>query len=193
MNINRAYYNLIPFLATHRYIVVYGGRRSGKSFGVCDILKVRGLKSKRTILVLRKVGRTLKHSVYERISSSLNLDNVPYTLNKSDKEFTVPNGTRFICMGLDDPEKLKSIEGVTDIWLEEATEFTEKDFDTLDAGLSANSTPPPCIFLTFNPIPVIPGFEMWIQKTLSSRRVSNRQSRGAIGERCRFAHLLPTE
>jgi phage terminase large subunit len=34
----------------------------------------------------------------------------------------------FLCAGLDDPEKIKSIAGLTDAWLEEATEFSLDDF-----------------------------------------------------------------
>jgi phage terminase large subunit len=35
-------------------------------------------------------------------------------------------------MGLDDPEKIKSITGLTDAWLEEATEFTLDDFSQVN-------------------------------------------------------------
>jgi phage terminase large subunit len=53
--------------------------------------------------------------------------------------------------GLDDPEKIKSIEGITDIVVEEASELTEDDFDQLNLRLRAN-----CgmlqIYLMFNPV-----------------------------------------
>jgi phage terminase large subunit len=35
-------------------------------------------------------------------------------------------------MGLDDPEKIKSITGLTDAWLEEATVFTLDDFSQVN-------------------------------------------------------------
>jgi phage terminase large subunit len=38
----------------------------------------------------------------------------------------------FLCAGLDDPEKIKSIVGLTDAWLEEATEFSPDDFTQID-------------------------------------------------------------
>jgi len=50
-------------------------------------------------------------------------------VNKTNFQIELPNKSMFICMGLDDPEKLKSIAGITDAWLEEATEFTLNDFN----------------------------------------------------------------
>jgi phage terminase large subunit len=49
-------------------------------------------------------------------------------INKTDYTITLPTGSQFLCMGLDDPEKIKSIAGLTDAWLEEATEFSVDDF-----------------------------------------------------------------
>jgi phage terminase large subunit len=49
-------------------------------------------------------------------------------INRTDYTITLPNGSVFLCSGLDDPEKIKSITGLTDAWLEEATEFTVDDF-----------------------------------------------------------------
>lgn len=54
-------------------------------------------------------------------------------------------------MGLDDPEKLKSIAGITDAWMEEATEFTQDDFNQVDLRIREqvdNSQ----IILSFNPV-----------------------------------------
>ena len=85
-------------------------------------------------------------------------------VNKSDREIHLPNGSEFLFVGADNPEKLKSIEAITDWWLEEATEYDEADFDTIDAGLSAFCEPPPAIWLSFNPIPVIEGVPHWLQR-----------------------------
>jgi phage terminase large subunit len=53
---------------------------------------------------------------------------------------------------MDDPEKLKSIEGITGIWMEEATEFTQEDFEQLDLRLRGVTKYPKQIVLTLNPI-----------------------------------------
>jgi phage terminase large subunit len=48
--------------------------------------------------------------------------------------------------------------------MEEATEFDEIDFDTLDAGLSAVCEPGPQMYFTFNPVAVVAGSQHWLQK-----------------------------
>jgi phage terminase large subunit len=162
IRINEAYEELRRY--EHRYIVLYGGRRSGKSYAISQLLVLKAIANKRKIVCMRKVGTTLRLSVYPRIKDALNQIGIPYKENKTDMSFTLPNGSVFLCLGADDPEKLKSLEGATDYWLEEATEFDEADLDTIDAGLSADCEPPPQIYLSFNPIPSIQGFEHWIQK-----------------------------
>lgn len=162
MKINKCYWNLSKY--TERYIVVYGGRRSGKSFGVSQLLAVRAGLYKRQIVVMRKVARTIRLSVFPRMISALQDAGIPIEVNKSDMVIKLFNGSQFWFVGADDPEKLKSLEGATDYWLEEAPEFDEQDFNVIDAGLSAPCDPPPQIFLTFNPIPQIPGHQHWLQR-----------------------------
>ena len=55
------------------------------------------------------------------------------------------------------------MSGATIIHLEEASEDSEEDFDSIDAGLSPNEYPGQ-IILSFNPIPQIPGSMHWIQR-----------------------------
>ena len=45
-------------------MVFYGGAGSGKSYAIAQILVYKALKSKRKILVLRKVNRTTKNSTF---------------------------------------------------------------------------------------------------------------------------------
>ena len=45
------------------------------------------------------------------------------------------NGNRLYFAGVDDPEKLKSIEGITSMWIEEATELSLNDFNEIDRRL----------------------------------------------------------
>ncbi len=162
MKINKCFWNLSKY--TERYIVVYGGRRSGKSFGVSQLLAVRAGLYKRRIVVMRKVARTIRLSVFPRMISALQDAGIPIEVNKSDMVIKLFNGSQFWFVGADDPEKLKSLEGATDYWLEEAPEFDEQDFNVIDAGLSAPCEPPPQIFLTFNPVPQIPGHQHWLQR-----------------------------
>ena len=63
----------------------------------------------------------------------------------------ISSGSIFIFKGLDDEEKIKSIDGITDIVVEEATELTEDEFTQLNLRLRA-LVDFPQIYLMFNPI-----------------------------------------
>ena len=118
----------------HRYEVYYGGAGSGKSFFVGQKVVFKALASRRKILVLRKVGKTVKNSVFQLLLETLDQFKLRdrCKINKTDFSIELPNGSIFLCSGLDDPEKIKSITGLTDAWLEEATEFTQDDFNQID-------------------------------------------------------------
>lgn len=113
-----------------RFVVFYGGAGSGKSHYVAQKLVYKALKDKRKILVLRKVNRTTKNSTFQLLLDTLSQFGIlnMCSINRTDFTISLPTGSQFICSGLDDPEKIKSITGLTDAWLEEATEFCLDDF-----------------------------------------------------------------
>jgi phage terminase large subunit len=164
VRINKAYHNLRD--ADERYMVIVGGRRSGKSVGISQLLVLRAGMHRRHIVVMRKVAETIRMSVWPRVlaaveeAEGLRMARV----NRTDRRIELANGSVIDFLGADDPQKLKSLEGITDVWMEEATEFDEIDLDTIDAGLSVPCTPPPQIWLTFNPIPMLSGVQHWIQR-----------------------------
>lgn len=147
-----------------RYNVIYGGRRSSKSFSVVQILGITGmLEPGHFIACVRKVAATLKDSVFAELINFFKSNKINISVNKTDKEITLPNGSRFRCFGLDDPDKLKSLSGISAIWIEEANELSENDFDSIDAGLSPTNFFG-SVILTFNPMPQIVGSMHWIQR-----------------------------
>lgn len=138
---------------TKRYEIYYGGAGSGKSVFIAQKLVYRALTDRRKILVLRKVNSTTKNSTFALLVKTLSDWSIlPYCkINKSDFSIVLPNGSCFLCMGLDDPEKLKSIAGITDAWLEEATEFTQDDFNQVDLRIRERVVQSQLI-LSFNPV-----------------------------------------
>ena len=69
----------------------------------------------------------------------------------TDYAIELPNKSVLLFKGLDDSERIKSIVGITDIWIEEATELTEEDYDQLDLRLRARAKDLQ-MFVSFNPI-----------------------------------------
>lgn len=146
----------LPYLEDweKRYMVFYGGAGSGKSYFVAQALVYKALKSRRKILVLRKVNKTTKNSTFQLLLDIL----VQYkileycNINRTDYTITLPSGSVFLCSGLDDPEKIKSITGLTDAWLEEATEFTVDDFSQVDLRIRDPYAKNQQLYLSFNPV-----------------------------------------
>lgn len=136
-----------------RIEVYYGGAGSGKSYGVMQKVILKALNSKRKILIIRKIQRTIKDSIWI-LTLNLMQDAGIYRycrVNKSDYEIALPNGSVFLFKGLDDPEKIKSIADITDIVIEEATELTLDDFTQLNLRLRPKEEDPQ-IYLMFNPV-----------------------------------------
>lgn len=147
---------------THRYLVMKGGGGSGKSiFAGRKILERVTSERGHRILVVRKVSRTLRHSCFSQLLGQLS-ENYPqlragedYVVNKSDYSIRFASTeSEILFSGIDDPEKLKSIYRITSIWIEEASELTEEDFDQLDIRLRDATEHYQQIILTFNPISV---------------------------------------
>lgn len=138
---------------THRFEVYYGGAGSGKSYYITQKLVIKALRSKRKALIMRKVGATLKDSVWQLVLDMLVKFNLYQycKVNKSTFTIELPNGSTFLFKGMDDSEKIKSITGITDIWCEEATEFTEEDIAQLNLRLRAKASDLQMYF-SFNPV-----------------------------------------
>lgn len=138
---------------TTRFVINYGGTGSGKSFSTAQkeviIADAQPLKT----LVIRKVGSTLRDSVipsFRARISELELHD-QFSFNKTDRILThKENGSQIIFRGLDDPEKLKSFEGLHRILIEEASELDFEDFAELNRR--ARGVDDIQITLSFNPI-----------------------------------------
>lgn len=136
-----------------RVNVFYGGAGSGKSYFVAQKMIIKALQSRRKVLVVRKVGRTLKNSIWALFIELLTnyMPQVIKDANKSDLTLSLINGSQFIFTGLDDAEKIKSIQGITDIVIEEATEITQDDYTQLNLRLRS-PLPNNQIHMMFNPV-----------------------------------------
>ena len=128
-----------PYLCdySHRFEIYYGGAGSGKSVFIAQKLILKALTEKRKALIMRKVGATLKDSVWQLVLDIL-VEWGQYgkcKINKSVFTIELPGGSILLFKGMDDSEKIKSITGITDIWVEEATEFSEEEKYQLKGAL----------------------------------------------------------
>lgn len=137
--------------------VWYGGASSGKSYGVVQKVVLKALKQwkhPRKILFLRKVDRTVADSIFSDVKNCLErwhlLDLCK--INQSNHTITLPNGAQFLFKGMQDPERIKSITGLSDVVMEEASEFTLDDFTQLTLRLRDKRHRYRQIYCMFNPV-----------------------------------------
>ena len=156
MVFNKHIYDIL-FDYSHFTEVHYGGASSGKSHGVVQKVIIKALqdwKKPRKVLFLRKVGTTVKDSIFEDVKTMLDyfklLDQCK--INKSEYRIELPNGALFLFKGMDDPEKIKSIKGISDVVMEEASEFNLEDYTQLTLRTREKAHKDKQIYLMFNPV-----------------------------------------
>ena len=154
LKISNAYKDFLN--CANRYAVLYGGAGSGKSYVAAQKIILRTVsETPHKFLIVRKVARTLRESVFALLKSiiwDLGLEDI-FKINETNMSFEcLLNGNQIVLSGVDDPEKIKSIAGITGIWIEEATELQEKDFDQVDLRLRGETRHYKQIIVTFNPV-----------------------------------------
>ena len=144
------------FMSNERYLMLKGGAGAGKSVAVAQKLVGRMINEHgHRFLVLRKHAVDVKRSVWDLVINVIeDCGHSSFvTINKTERRITHKiSGSEFIFSGIDDPEKIKSIVGVTGIWCEEITEFDEGDVDQLDLRLRGFTPFYKQIIGTFNPV-----------------------------------------
>ena len=148
------------FWDRHRYLVLKGGGGSGKSiFAGRKILERAATEPGHRFLVVRKVAKTLRTSCFNQLKSQAyeyyedQVEKIPKG-ESSDMYITFRNGSQILFAGLDDVEKLKSIFDITGIWIEEASEVLESDFNQLDIRLRTQCPYYLQFIISFNPISI---------------------------------------
>jgi phage terminase large subunit len=144
-----------------RYLILHGGGDSGKSHFVppkliarCLIAEANGFAHK--FLVTRKTQPAVRKSAFVLFQNKLNLFDLPskyIKVHQTMMEISI-YGSKILFVGLDDPEKIKSIEGVTGTWHEEPTELKAGDLRQVDLRLRGFTDDYMQHILTFNPIDI---------------------------------------
>jgi PBSX family phage terminase large subunit len=148
--------------------VLYGGAGSGKSVAAAQKHLRRAFKSGgERFYVFRKIGATIRDSLWPLLTSLASEAELPCKFNKSDHTITFDNGSQIVCRGLDEPEKLKSLAGVTSVWLEEADQMTEQDWRQVEARVRGGAPTYKQFTLTFNPVDE----SSWLKKTFFDNHI----------------------
>ncbi len=137
------------FLKPARFKVMWGGRGSTKSYTTARLLLLRGLKEKRFILCGREFQNSIADSVHKLLSEQIIAMGLEDKYIVKEKYISAANGTRFIFRGLHgNVESIKSIPGLTDMWLEEAQTISQRSWELLEPTIRESGSE---IWVTFNP------------------------------------------
>ena len=181
-----------------RYIVMKGSAGSGKSVDTAQNYILRLMSDPgRNLVAMRKSDITNRDSTFAELTGAIyrmfgDAAERYWTINRSPLKLTCKaNGNQIIFRGMNDDrqrEKLKSITfqrgKLTDVWLEEATEFTQADVDIIDDRLRGELPSGQFyqIRMTFNPV----NKNHWIKKVFFDIPDSNVLTHHSTFEMNRF-------
>jgi phage terminase large subunit len=136
-----------------RHRVAYGGRGGAKSWTFAEELIIRGTEDVERILCAREFQRSIRDSVKRLLDDTINrlglgvLGNGFY--RSTDTEIRGANGTLFVFAGLHRNENgIKSLEGITICWVEEARVVSQDSIDSLTPTIRAEGAE---IWWSYNP------------------------------------------
>src|SRR5262245_49371887 len=142
-----------PLLAPARYKGAWGGRGSGKSHFFASMVVEHTARSQGMLVVcIREVQKTLKESAKRLIEMKL----AQYTLGEADgfriydDRIATPGDGLIIFLGMQDhtAESIKSLEGYSRAWVEEAQTLSQKSLDLLRPTIRSEGSE---IWFSWNP------------------------------------------
>ena len=138
------------FTAKQPIIVIIGGRGSGKSIGVGDILTFKMDTEQADIYCLREFQDSVTDSVHRVFADSINKRLKLNGWTVQEKTVIAPNGAKTVYKGANrNPDSMQSAQGYKYSWFEEAHRASESSLDKLLPTILRNPGAK-CIF-TANP------------------------------------------
>ena len=133
-----------------RYLFIRGGRGSGKSWSVARALILKAFAKPERILCTREVQKSIKQSVHQLLKDQIEELGLGGFFTVLENEIRGLNGSAFYFSGLSDMTSttIKSFEGCTLVWCEEAQTLTQRSWRILTPTIRADNSE---IWATYNP------------------------------------------
>jgi phage terminase large subunit len=130
--------------------VAHGGRGGAKSWGYARALLLEGADHVERVLCTREVQNSIKDSVHQLLSDQIESLGLSSFYKVTRDEIVGQNGTRFLFAGLSNQttDSLKSYEGITKCWAEEAHGISRRSWDLLIPTIRAEGSE---IWISLNP------------------------------------------
>lgn len=132
-----------------RFVVLYGGRGSGKSYGVAQIMVLRAMEERCRILCTRQVQASLAESskaIIERVIRDMQVEDVFEITNTGI--ICTKTGSEFLFRGMQKPETIQSFDNLKYCFVEEAQSLTQNALDILIPTIRAEDSQ---FYIVFNP------------------------------------------
>ncbi|CAB4184341.1 phage_term_2, phage terminase, large subunit, PBSX family, partial [uncultured Caudovirales phage] len=133
-----------------RYKFIRGGRGSGKSWSVARALLLKAFSKPERVLCTREIQKSIKQSVHQLLKDQIAALGLESFFQVLENEIRGLNGSAFYFSGLSDQtvESIKSFEGCTLVWCEEAHTITQRSWRILTPTIRADKSE---IWATYNP------------------------------------------
>lgn len=132
-----------------RYKVAYGGRGGGKSWAFARQLLIRGVQEPIRVLCTRELQVSIADSVHKLLSDQIAALGLGGWYAIQQQTIRGRNGSEFIFSGLrSNVTKIKSMEGVDVVWVEEAETVSEESWRILIPTIRKKGSE---IWVSFNP------------------------------------------
>jgi phage terminase large subunit len=132
-----------------RVKVSYGGRGAGRSWSFARALVLRAQERKTRILCAREFQSSITESVHRLLSDQVELLGFGDFFEVQTYTIGARNGSEFMFEGLHaNVSKIKSLEGIDIVWIEEGEAITEHSWATLTPTIRKKDSE---IWCTFNP------------------------------------------
>lgn len=155
MDVSSKYFQPVS-TSRKRYLILYGGRSSSKSYTAAQKMAIMCRTEENFLgVMVRQVYNTIKDSQWSKIKSIIEDEgwSDEFHIIKSPLEIThKATGNKIIARGMDAPEKFKSLDDPTVVWMEEALEIGEDAFVKVDTSIrSSKPNTLKQMIITFNP------------------------------------------
>jgi phage terminase large subunit len=115
-----------------RHLAWHGGRGGGKSYTVATALVLQAMERHERVLCCRELQKSIRDSSKRLIDDAIDRLGVRAAFQSTETEVRGPNESLFLFSGLKgNANAIKSMEGITTCWPDEAQAVSQASIDTL--------------------------------------------------------------
>jgi phage terminase large subunit len=133
-----------------RFKVLYGGRDSAKSTSIAQMILARCMAKPERVLCTREVQKSISESVHQLLSDWITRLGLNEFFTIQQNYIHGANGSQIAFHGLSGQTatSIKSFEGITICWVEEAQTITKRSWELLEPTIRAPGSE---LWVSFNP------------------------------------------